>query len=69
VYGLRVEIGARSVDVTAGVLPAGLNATFGRLLGGDGWIIGTDFFRDRTIEIDYAGQRFVELSRDRRHLD
>jgi hypothetical protein len=68
VYRLRVEVGARLVDVTAGVLPPLLHTMFGPLLGNDGWIIGSDFFRERTIEIDYAGQRFVDLTHARSHL-
>ena len=64
VYRLRVEVGARAIDATAGVLPPRLGTMFGALLGNDGWIIGSDFFRGRTNEIDYAGQRFVDLCHD-----
>jgi hypothetical protein len=48
--------------VTAGVLPPTLQMMFGLLLGNDGWIIGSDFFRERVIEIDYPRQRFVDVT-------
>jgi hypothetical protein len=62
VYRLRAEVGERILDVTAGVLPPMLQMMFGLLLGNDGWIIGSDFFRERVIEIDYLRQRLVDLT-------
>ena len=62
VYRLQVELGTRTVDLTAGVLPPLLYTMLGLMVGNDGWIIGTDFFKERRIEIDYAGQRFVDLT-------
>jgi hypothetical protein len=66
VYRVRVKVGARSISLTAGVLPPLLSTMFARVLGSDGWIIGSDFFRGRTIEIDYAGRRFVDLTPNHR---
>jgi hypothetical protein len=67
-YQVRAELGERAVDLTAGVLPPTLQMMFGLLLGNDGWIIGSDFFSERTIEIDYARQRFVDLTLQRRFV-
>ena len=62
VYRVRAELGGRLLELTAGVLPPTVQMRFGRLLGHDSWIIGSDFFRERVIEIDYRRQRFVDLT-------
>lgn len=61
VWRVRAEVGGRRLTTSAGVLPPTLQMMFGLLLGSDGWIIGSDFFRGRKIEIDYAGERFVDI--------
>jgi len=61
-YRLRAELEGRVLEVTAGVLPPTVQMRFGGLLGRDSWIIGSDFFRERVIEIDYGRQRFVDLT-------
>jgi hypothetical protein len=62
VYRVRVEVGRRVLDLAAGVLAPPLSSMLALVLGTDGWIVGSDFFRDRSIEIDYAGQQFVDLT-------
>jgi hypothetical protein len=39
-----------------------LRTMFGLILGPDGWIIGSDFFRDRVMVIDYPARCFVDLT-------
>ncbi|MGI9042771.1 MAG: hypothetical protein ACR2GK_01455 [Gemmatimonadaceae bacterium] len=58
---VRAEIGGRRLTIKAGVLPPTLQMMFGLLLGPDGWIVGSDFFRGRKIEIDYARERFIDI--------
>jgi hypothetical protein len=36
-----------------------LQMMFGLLLGRDGWIIGSDFFRNRVTVIDYPDNRII----------
>ena len=62
VWRVRAEIGGRRLTIQAGVLPPTLQMTFGLLLGPDGWIVGSDFFRGRKIEIDYARGRFIDYA-------
>jgi hypothetical protein len=61
IWRVRVEIGGRRLTIKAGVLPPTLQMMFGLLLGPDGWIVGSDFFRGRKILVDYAQQRFVDI--------
>jgi len=62
VWRVRAEIGGRRLTIKAGVLPPTLHMMFGLLLGPDGWIVGSDFFRGRKIEIDYSRLRFVDTT-------
>ena len=62
VWRVRAEIGGRRLTIQAGVLPPTLQMMFGLLLGPDGWIVGSDFFRGRKIEIDYARERFIDYA-------
>jgi hypothetical protein len=59
VWRLRVEIGGQRLAISAGVLPPMLQMMFGLLLGRDGWIIGSDFFRNRVTVIDYPDNRII----------
>lgn len=59
VWRVRVEIGGRRFSVSAGVLPPMLQTMSGMILGTDGWIIGSDFFRNRITVIDYPGRRLI----------
>ncbi len=63
VWRVRAEIGGRRLTIQAGVLPPTLHEMFELLLGPDGWIVGSDFFRGRKIEIDYARERFIDIQR------
>jgi hypothetical protein len=60
VWRVRAEIGGRRITVTAGILPPMLQMMFGMILGADGWIIGSDFFRHRKIVVDYPNNRMVD---------
>ena len=62
VWSVRTEIGGRTMTIAAGILPPMLRTMFGLILGADGWIIGSDFFRDRVMVIDYPAGRFVDLT-------
>ena len=62
VWRVRAEIGGRRLAITAGVLPPMLQVMFGMILGSDGWIVGSDFFRNRSIIIDYPGSRMVDVT-------
>jgi hypothetical protein len=53
VFAIPIQIGERSLVIEAGHLPPELHAL--AHVGG-GWILGSDFFRDRTIVLDYAGR-------------
>ncbi len=61
VWRVRAQIGGRRLTIKAGMLPPTLQMMFGLLLRPDGWIVGSDFFRGRKIEIDYARQRFIDI--------
>ena len=39
-----------------------LQMMFGLVLGADGWIVGSDFFRNRVIVIDYQNGRIVDVT-------
>jgi hypothetical protein len=62
VWRVRTVLGRRRLTLQAGVLPPTLQMMFGMILGPEGWIVGSDFFRGRKIEIDYGRQRFVDIS-------
>jgi len=62
VWRVRAEIGGRSITIRAGILPPMLQMMFGLILGADGWIVGSDFFRNRTMVIDYPHNRIVDIT-------
>jgi hypothetical protein len=62
VWRVDAEIGGRMVSITAGILPPMLQTMFGMILGSNGWIIGSDFFRNRVIVIDYPNGRIVDVT-------
>ncbi len=62
VWRVRAEIGGRRLLITAGILPPMLQMMFGMILGPDGWIVGSDFFRNRKMVIDYSGQRIIDAT-------
>ncbi len=39
-----------------------LQLMFGLILGPDGWIIGSDFFRNRVIVVDYQSNRIIDAT-------
>jgi hypothetical protein len=61
-WRVSVTLGERELELRAGVLPETLQTLFALLLGPDGWIIGSDFFRDRAILLDYAGGRVLDVT-------
>ncbi len=62
VWRVPVELGGRRFRISAGVLPPMLQMMFGLILGPDGWIIGSDFFRNRVIVIDYPTNRIIDAT-------
>ena len=63
VFDLEVQVGARTILGAFGVLPE-LLASLLSLVGTSGWILGSDFFRDRIIELDFARNRLVDAPAD-----
>ena len=61
-WSVPVRFGGRDVAVTIGILPAQLQLLFAMLLGPEGWIIGSDFFRDRAVYIDYRRSEVVDVT-------
>jgi hypothetical protein len=57
VYAIPIVVGARSIAMEAGVLPERLAGT---LAVGSGWILGSDFFRDRAIGLSYPDAEVVD---------
>jgi hypothetical protein len=62
VWRVRTEIGGRAITIRAGILPPMLQMMFGLVLGADGWIVGSDFFRNRAMVIDYRNNRIVDVT-------
>ena len=62
VWRVRADIGGRRIVISAGILPPMLQMMFGLILGADGWIVGSDFFRNRVMVIDYANLRIVDAT-------
>jgi hypothetical protein len=63
-WNARVRLGERDVVLRIGVLPEALQLLFGMLLGPEGWIIGSEFFRDRIILLDYRWRHILDLTDD-----
>ena len=64
-WSARIRLGDREVATRVGVLPDALQLLFGMLLGPDGWIIGSEFFRDRAILLDYRWRHILDLTNGR----
>ena len=62
VWRVRAEIGGRRITISAGILPPMLQMMFGLILGADGWIVGSDFFRNRVIVVDYPNSSIVDVT-------
>jgi hypothetical protein len=62
VWRVRAEIGGRRITISAGILPPMLQMMFGLILGADGWIVGSDFFRNRVMVIDYPNGRILDIT-------
>ncbi|MEO7647174.1 MAG: DUF6569 family protein [Gemmatimonadaceae bacterium] len=62
-WSVPVQFGEREVVVSVGVLPMQLQLLFSMLLGPEGWIIGSDFFRDRVVYVDYRRGEVVDVTR------
>lgn len=61
VYELTVRVGRRQIRGRFGVLPE-LFAMALSLVGGTHWILGTNFFRDRAIQLDLANNRLIDAT-------
>jgi len=61
VYELSVRVGRRKIRGRFGVLPE-LLAMLLTGVGGTGWIVGSDFFRDRAIQLDLAHNRVIDAT-------
>jgi hypothetical protein len=57
VYRLAIGVGDRAIDAEFGVLPTHQRAS---LTATDGWILGSDFFRERRIILDYQNGRVID---------
>ncbi|MGI8402228.1 MAG: ARPP-1 family domain-containing protein [Gemmatimonadaceae bacterium] len=64
-WSAQIRLGEREVTARVGVLPEGLQLLFGMLLGPEGWIIGSEFFRDRAVLIDYRWRHILDLTDER----
>ena len=62
VYRLRVRVGSREFEGSFGVLPE-LLAGLLTMVGGSGWILGADFFRERQIQLDLSNCQLVDATR------
>lgn len=63
VFALAISVGGRPFALEAGVLPPPLD----RALAGGGWILGSDFFRDRAIVLDYPDRVVLDAGATMRH--
>jgi hypothetical protein len=59
VWALPISVGDRAIALEAGVLPSPLD----RMLVGGGWILGSDFFRDRAIVLDYPDRTVLDAEK------
>ena len=59
VYQLRIAVGTREIDAQVGVLPDALAAML-IAVGGNGWVLGSDFFRDRAIQLDLGNNCLMD---------
>jgi hypothetical protein len=57
VFEVPITIGGRAITVEAAVLPPPLDRQLGTI---DGWILGSDFFRDRVIVVDYPSATVID---------
>jgi hypothetical protein len=57
VYRLPIKVGVRAIEAEFGVLPAPQRQ---QLAATDGWILGSDFFRERRVILDYQNDRVID---------
>jgi hypothetical protein len=58
VWRLPIRVGTRTVEMEAGVLPEALREPLGGISGG--WILGSDFFCERAVVLDYPDRRVLD---------
>lgn len=61
VYELSVRVGRRRIRGRFAVLPELLSMLLAGV-GGTGWILGSDFFRNRAIQLDLAHNRLIDAT-------
>jgi len=61
VYELTVTVGSRTIDGRFGVLPESLGGLL-TMFGLNGWILGSDFFRERSIILDLGRNLVVDVT-------
>ncbi len=61
VYELTITIGSRTINGRFGVLPESLGNVL-TMFGLNGWILGSDFFRDRSIILDLDHNLVVDVT-------
>jgi hypothetical protein len=57
VYQLPIQVGGREINAGFGVLPCRQR---GFVTATNGWILGSDFFRDRRVMLDYQNDRVID---------
>jgi hypothetical protein len=57
VYRLPIQVGARAMKAEFGVLPSRQRKL---LTATNGWLLGSDFFRERRIILDYQNGRVID---------
>jgi hypothetical protein len=71
VYELTITVGSRTITGRFGVLPESLSGIL-TMFGLNGWILGSDFFRDRSIILDLDHNVVVDVTEtlaQRKRLD
>jgi hypothetical protein len=61
VYELAITVGSRTIAGRFGVLPESLGSIL-TMFGLNGWILGSDFFRDRSIILDLDHNLVVDVT-------
>jgi hypothetical protein len=61
VYELTITVGSRTITGRFGVLPESLGGLLS-MFGLNGWILGSDFFRDRSIILDLDHNLVVDVT-------
>jgi len=66
VYELTITVGSRTITGRFGVLPESLGSLL-TMFGLNGWILGSDFFRDRSIILDLDHNLVVDVTKTLAH--